>query len=297
MKEFNFNTDISYNENQYVLMSDGSILEVGCEPEPSNPFGSMCAGNYGYGEYDTPAYKDAWDRMSDITTSAIENKVAEFLLDNMKVENFPETEDTRASIEATFPGVKGLEKMVLEIDEDYNDIVVDKNADYLLELVQRDYYDPFCGLDGKFSPKEMFEFCENNNIDLSNIVLTQEMNIDRGSMCVVFIEAKSFKEQTDIELAVASAEQKSQLMNETLDIAQKWNNGEVYQWFLYDRDGDIIDSCSGFYGEDSIKNCVENFDGVSGNDIRPVKDLGTHDDIAKCLYANRNELAKAGDER
>ena len=33
-------------------------------------------------------------------------------------------------------------------------------------------------------------------------------------------------------------------------------NGEVYEFVLYDEEGNIKDSCSGFYSIDEIKDCL-----------------------------------------
>jgi hypothetical protein len=162
-------------------------------------------------------------------------------------------------------------------------------------MVQQDYYDPFCGDDGMFDPKEMFNFLENNDIDISDTVLIQELNFEINSMAVVFVEPDDFKEFTDIELSKASQRDKDWLMNDTVQALSTWNDGQVYRWDLYDKDGDIIDGCGGYYGENEINEAVKDF--KDGYDIEAVKDLGKHDDIANCLYANRKELVKSGEER
>lgn len=305
-KELNYDINIGYNENQYFLMNDGSILEVGHEPDPSSPFGSVCAGDYGYGTYASEAYKDAWDKMDRETTDAIKDKVATYLMDHMQVEEgvvqeqfgvMNVTVDERDVPVATFPGVKGMEKMVLDLEENFDDIVNDKDTELLLELVQRDYYDPFCGGDGMFSPKEMLEFCKDNEIDLSDIVLIKEVPLDRSSTTVIFIEAQELKDFDGTKLKNATQEEKADLLDTAIEFAEMWNNGDVYQWGLYDKDGDFIEGCGGFYGDDAISDYVENFSGVTDKDIDAVKDLGKHDDIADCLYANRKELVKSGEER
>lgn len=305
-KELNIDIDINYGENQYFLMNDGSILEISYETDTESPCElGLCAGNYGSDDYGSDAYREAWANMSEDTTNAIEDKVAKFLMDNMNVEEgiiqeqfgvMNVTVSERETLIAKFPGVKGLEEMVLELDDyDFNAVVSEKDTDRLLEMVQQDYYDPFCGDDGKFSPKEMLEFCENNDIDITDIVLIQEMNVDRSTMAVVFIEADDFKEHMDIELSKASQRDKDELMNETIQALDTWNNGQVYRWDLYDRDGDILEGGGGYYGETMINDAVKDF--KDGYDIEAVKDLGKHEDIANCLYANRKELAKSGEER
>lgn len=308
-KEFEFNCDIPYGQNRYVLMDKGHILEVSREDYSDCPFGHCCIGNYGYGNYSDEAYKDAWDKMSSKTTNAIEERVADFLFNNMKVEGGIVTEgfgvmnvpvDEREAQVATFPGIKGMEKMTLELDgSDYNDIVLDKDMDYLLELVQRDYYDPFCGSDGRFSPEKMLDFCTENKIDISDIVLLETVNLDRSSTAVIFIEAKEFEDHSGVELKNATKELKESMLKESVQMLEDWNDGNVYQWVLYDKHGDEIDSCGGYYGDAWIKDAVENFDGGNEN-LNPKKDLGLHRDIANCLHSNRKELGKgsrSNDER
>lgn len=41
-----------------------------------------------------------------------------------------------------------------------------------------------------------------------------------------------------------------------IDAYNKWLNGEVYRFTLYDNDGDVIESCAGFYNIEDIKNCL-----------------------------------------
>lgn len=307
-KEFEFNCDIPYGQNRYVLMDKDHILEVSREDYATDPCEYVCAGNYGSGHYTSEAYDEAWAKMDSKTTDAIKDRVAAFLMNNMKVQEGTVTEgfgvmnlpvDEREAPVATFPGVKGMEEMVLSLEEDYDDIVVDKNKSYLLELVQRDYYDPFCGDDGKFSPKAMLEFCDNNGVDISDIVLVEEANFDRSSTTVVFIEAKDFERKIGIELKNATQEEKNSVMEESVQMLDDWHSGNVYQWVLYDKHGDAIDSCGGYYGDEWIKDAVKNFDG-GDEKLNPKKDLGVHKDIANCLYINRKELSRANkshDER
>jgi hypothetical protein len=287
-------------------MSDGSILEVSHETDAASPCElNHCPGDYGYGKYSSEAYKEAWAKMSEDTTNAIKNKAATFIMEHMNVEEgvvqeqmgvMNITVSERETMVASFPGVKGLEDMVLELDDyDFNAVVTEKDTDRLLEMVQQDYYDPFCGDNGMFNPKEMFKFLENNDIDISDTVLIQELNFEINSMAVVFIEPDDFKEFTDIELSKASQRDKDWLMNDTVQALSTWNDGQVYRWDLYDKDGDIIDGCGGYYGENEINEAVKDF--KDGYDIEAVKDLGKHDDIANCLYANRKELVKSGEER
>ena len=303
MKEFNFNADIPYDKNRYVLMEDNSILEVGRDSNTESPFElGLCAGNYGSGDYDIPAYRDAWEKMSSNTIDAIENRVAAFLMEHMQIENglnlnyetrdengneLPEGEEV---LLVAFPDVIDLINVRTELNEDdFKSIVTDKDANRLLTLIQEDFYDPFCGPDGKFSPKEMIEFCKNNDINISDIALVATVNLDRSNVAVVFIEANSFNEYSGIELKDATQEQKDNVLKESVDMLNTWNDNEVYQWTLYDKHGDEIESGGGYYGEDMIKDAVETF--ADGYDVSPVKDLGTHKDIANCLYANKNTLS------
>ena len=41
-----------------------------------------------------------------------------------------------------------------------------------------------------------------------------------------------------------------------LDIYIKWANGEIYSFVLFDDNGNVEDSCGGFYNIDDIKECL-----------------------------------------
>lgn len=68
----------------------------------------------------------------------------------------------------------------------------------------------------------------------------------------------------------------------------QWQRGDIYRYTEYDKHGDYVDDLGGFYNIEDIKDNL-----VS----KPVKDLGSHDDIANCLYENRKELNQSYDER
>lgn len=43
------------------------------------------------------------------------------------------------------------------------------------------------------------------------------------------------------------------VINQELENYNKWVNGEVYRYTLYDNNGEIDDTCGGFYGLDDVK--------------------------------------------
>lgn len=151
----------------------------------------------------------------------------------------------------------------------------------------------------EMSPKAMFDFCKGNDIDLSDIVIVKEVNFDRHSVAVVFVEAYDFKAHTDCELKNVSQEAKDGILDEAIEMLQNWNVGDVYQLSVFDKNGDFANGVCGFYGDEAMKDALDFIDGVFGDEKLYVsKEIGTYADIANCLYANRKEFAHIrGDER
>lgn len=59
-------------------------------------------------------------------------------------------------------------------------------------------------------------------------------------------------DKTQKELGVKSKDFEKVIKQE-LDVYNQWVNGEVYGYTLYDDQGNIVDSCGGFYDLDDIK--------------------------------------------
>ena len=67
-------------------------------------------------------------------------------------------------------------------------------------------------------------------------------------------------DKTNAELGVKE-EDFEKVIKAELDIYNQYCNGEVYEFVLYDEEGNIKDSCSGFYSIDDIKDYLpEEFD-------------------------------------
>ena len=59
-------------------------------------------------------------------------------------------------------------------------------------------------------------------------------------------------DKTNAELGVKE-EDFEKVIKAELDIYNQYCNGEIYYFVLYNEEGDVIDSCSGFYSIDEIK--------------------------------------------
>ena len=46
------------------------------------------------------------------------------------------------------------------------------------------------------------------------------------------------------------------VIRQELEVFNKWVNGEVYQYCLYDDNGEVVDSCGGFYDFEDIRACL-----------------------------------------
>ena len=73
-------------------------------------------------------------------------------------------------------------------------------------------------------------------------------------------------DKTSAELGVKE-EDFEKVIKAELDIYNQYCNGEIYDFVLYNEEGDVIDSCGGFYSIDEIKECLpEEFQDEDLND-------------------------------
>ncbi len=73
---------------------------------------------------------------------------------------------------------------------------------------------------------------------------------DYSMIGFVFITEKRLKE---IGLSNTSNTCIEGIISDEINTYNQWLNGEVYQYILYDNQGTIVDSCTGFYDLESIK--------------------------------------------
>lgn len=145
----------------------------------------------------------------------------------------------------------------------------------------------------ELSPKDMFDFCKGNDIDLSDIVVSKEVKLDPCNVAVIFIEAYDFLDFADIEMKDADIELKNEMLNSAQKYLEYYRDGEVYEMSLYSRRGDFISESKGLYGENAVKQALSDEDLMEEFDMAFAsvrKDLGEHKDIANCLYTLRDEL-------
>lgn len=68
---------------------------------------------------------------------------------------------------------------------------------------------------------------------------------DEGVAGFYIVTKESAKDIPDVDF--------DKVIEQELETYTAWANGEVYAFILYDNDGDVIDSCGGFFDIDDIK--------------------------------------------
>jgi hypothetical protein len=130
------------------------------------------------------------------------------------------------------------------------------------------YYDDF---------KELLEYCSDNNIDISDLLEYRELHshIDRDSHAIAFADL--------IHAEIAGCEP-SKIIDGAVHQLQSYLDGEVYRINEYTIDGEEVDSCGGFLGDDIQTN------GIEDNFGKTVEKLGSYEDIEACLEDNQEKL-------
>lgn len=74
------------------------------------------------------------------------------------------------------------------------------------------------------------------------------------------------------------------ILEEEVEDLSQYYRGEVYCFTEYDRHGEVIDACGGFFSDDVANNFTSDF----SNEI--VEELGEYDSIEECLENNQEKL-------
>ena len=93
---------------------------------------------------------------------------------------------------------------------------------------------------------------------------------DSGQIGFVLISKDKARESLNVKRITKKIADRLEkcLLNEVITYNQ-YMQGNVYHFTIYDKDGDIEDSCSGFYGDDIQNNGI--FDYLSVEDVEQIK--------------------------
>lgn len=82
-----------------------------------------------------------------------------------------------------------------------------------------------------------------------------------------------------------NVEQVKNSLKEEVELYNKWNNGEIYRFTTYDREGSECDSYGGYYDVEDMRSDMWG---------KPIEDLGVHSNIDDCLSDDftKNALEK-----
>lgn len=170
--------------------------------------------------------------------------------------------------------------------DEFRKSVTDRVANYIGKDVDESC-DQFCGSDGCFSPKELFNFCREHNIKLDDILLVQPYSCSRGA-AVMFITNDEFGMFSGKDLLNASEELKNFVLDKSMEFLETYNKGYAYFLFLNDKDGECVDSIKDCYGnvflESSTLEIIDEY-----SDTEP-KDLGIYECIEDCLEEKVEEI-------
>lgn len=300
--------DLEVGQSQFYLAGDGSIVEIArreADMDFDNPFkyddgmGHCC-----YYETAKDAYKALNAELSKETVGALEDRFKEYMYQDhiltpmedkycgsfvvlgfktltddgffIPMDEFEENYKGGFDKDTLFDYVSSHGKYVVGIEDNWRQFGPYHELTSLYEANSFNYA----------------TLCIKNNIPIDDILLVTEQS-GYYDCAVIAIENEQYKSWTGKELKDLSDEGKQALLDSHIKAFGQWTGDEVYDVIKYDKHGeeiDLVGSCLG----------VENVDLEMGKEPDIKKNLGVHDDIANCLYANRKELSKANkshDER
>lgn len=261
-----------YDEKTYFLNKNNEIVDVHKYYADMNPFEDLNVG-FAWGEN----FKDAKDTMhnqiDDKTFDAIKDKIADFIESKYDIQvDLDDSHDW---------AVEAYDKETGELE--YANAYNMEIEDVVYEMMRMEVTDN----NGFFQFGEMLEFCEKNDIDVSDIVLYEEISshVDRYSFAILYLTEEYFQDWYGIDdVCEIPMDEKQELLKGYIELAQAYLDGEEYAFTTYSLEGEEIDSCVGFYGDDTKTNGIEDHVGEF------TECLGSYDSIEECFEVNQEKL-------
>lgn len=261
-----------YYEKEYFLTEGNEIAEIEKYKETLNSPYENCI--YGWGRYsNTEAWKDVTEKIDNRAEKEIKEKISEYLDTVYEIKRDPEVE----------PGEYdslGIDLINKETDEVENSYPTDwSKQDILDDVVYHEFTDSEGNLD--------FDEISYNGIDISDALSFRELHstICQNSYAVVCMSNANMEDFFGVDsIDKITPEQKEKAIQGYADIMQADLDGEQYCYTLYNKQGEEIDSCTGFYGNDTGMNGIEKYTGEL------VESLGMYDTIEDCFEANQEKL-------
>ena len=264
-----------YDEKTYFLNKNNEIVEVERYDSGINPFGDPLDISYAglaWGENFKEAKDTMHDKVGREVFSPILNKIAESMESKYDIQ--VDLDDTHEwAVEAY-----NKETGELEYADVYN---MDKD-DVIYEIMRQELTDS----NGFFQLGEMLEYCENNNVDVSDVIMYEAISshVDRDSCAYVFITEENIQDYFGIDISEIPTEDKAALLKNYIELGQAYLDGEEYAFTTYSLKGEEIDDCVGFFGDDTKTNGIEDTAGEF------TECLGAYDSIEECFEANQEKL-------
>ena len=263
-------------DNNYFLLENGNILEVVNDDLRWDHFKTW---DDSHGIADD--FNDLYESMSE----AAYDEISKRAIDNFIKENDGKLELRNSEIPGD-PNNWGLydkatDECVFKDDlfTNEDDAYRDAMAAYFANVVAQTsesraalgYSYSNCDL------KELLEYCKEKEIDISDMLEYREVHsrIDRNSSAIAF---------ADTSYAAIAGVEPSKIIDGAAIELQAYLDQEVYRANEYTIDGEEVDSCSGFIGDDIEMN------GIEDNFGKAIEKLGSYENLEACLEDNQEKL-------
>lgn len=283
LDKYNKMLDATYGgDNDYFLLENGNILEVTNDDLSWEDFKNFD---------DTHGIADDFDDLFDHIDKEQYEDVYE-VISKRAIDNFLKENEGKFYVKnVTYPfgDVNVWELYEKETDK----CLVSENISTDEESAYRDIMAVYfaqevattsesrCALgyyNGHSEFKLLLQYCEEKEIDISDVLAYREIhsNIDRNSSAIAFADL--------IHAENAGYVKPSELLDGAVNELQAYLDGEVYRATEYTIDGEEVDSCGGFIGDD-----IEN-NGIDGNFGKAVEKLGSYENLEACLEDHQEKL-------
>ena len=254
----------------YFLNEHNQVVEISEVTTDANPFENTFA-NFAWGEN----FKDAKLQMGDWIYTDTFNAISD------KISNFMENKyNIKTGLDAT------LKAEVYDKETGEFIFGTNKNLDkdeVIYKLMKSEFADEH----GALQFGEMLEYCENNNIDVSDIILYEEVssNWHKNQCGIVFIQENDLKEFFEVEnINEIYPPEILTMLEAYVELGEAYINGIEYGYVTYELTGEEVDDWNGFFGRDTKTNGIEDYTGEL------TECLGFYNSINECFEKNQEKF-------
>lgn len=264
-------------DNDYFLLEDGNVLEVINDDMAWDHFKGL------------DEFRGIASSFNDLREQLNTDSDAYSIICNRAIDQYIKENEGKYNIEnAGIPGASNIWNVYDKETGDclFNDYVYTNDEDahrdvmaafFAQEVAQTSLSREVWGYVRDYGDlEELLDYCDNHGVDISDVVAYSvvESSVERDYEAIAFVTK---------EMADGAGGKMEQMLSAAVKELQSFLDGDIYRVAEYDRQGNEVDYCGGFIGDNIDENGIGDIWGIKDN-------LGQYANLEDCYRDHADEL-------